>query len=145
MTTARESPGALPEAGLQASTRVLLLAFVVLAIRFPRVSLLTLVALGGRQTLTALPTAGPQISLDPRVLPEYALRTTLRMFAAMAASLLVTFVFGYWAAKSRRAEMVIIPLIDVMQSVPVLAFQALTLAFFLGLFPGRTLGAGCLK
>ncbi len=105
------------------------------------IGVFTLIALGGRQTLTALPAAGPQISLDPRFLPEYALRTTLRMFAAMALSLIATFVLGYWAAKSRRAEMVIIPLVDVMQSVPVLAFQALTLAFFLGLFPGRTLGA----
>ncbi|MBE7218742.1 MAG: sulfonate ABC transporter permease, partial [Caulobacteraceae bacterium] len=105
------------------------------------VGVFTLVAVGGRQTLTALPAAGPQISLDPLALPGYALRTTLRMFAAMAVSLLVTFTFGYWAAKSRRAEMVIIPLVDVMQSVPVLAFQALTLAFFLGLTPGRTLGA----
>ncbi len=102
---------------------------------------LTLIALGGRQTLTALPVSGEEISLDPRALPGYALRTVLRMLAAMALSVLCTFVFGFWAAKSRRAEMVIIPLVDVMQSVPVLAFQALTLVFFLGLFPGRTLGA----
>ena len=102
---------------------------------------LTLIALGGRQTLTALPVAGEAITLDPRALPGYALRTILRMLAAMGLSVLATFVFGFWAAKSRRAEMVIIPLVDVMQSVPVLAFQALTLVFFLGLFPGRTLGA----
>ena len=102
---------------------------------------LSLIALGGRQTLTPLPVQGDAITLNPLALPGYALRTTLRMFAAMSVSVLCTFVFGFWAAKSRRAEMVIIPLVDVMQSVPVLAFQALTLAFFLGLFPGRTLGA----
>ena len=102
---------------------------------------LTLIALGGRGTLTPLPVHGDTITLDPRALPGYALRTTLRMFTAMGLSVLCTFVFGFWAAKSRRAEMVIIPLVDVMQSVPVLAFQALTLAFFLGLFPGSTLGA----
>ena len=102
---------------------------------------LALIALGGRQTLTPLPVQGEAITLDPMALPGYALRTTLRMFAAMAASVLVTFVFGFWAAKSRRAEMVIIPLVDVMQSVPPLAFQALTLAFFLGLAPGRTWAA----
>ncbi len=102
---------------------------------------LALIALGGRQTLQPLPVQGEAISLDPLALPGYALRTTLRMFAAMAVSVLATFVFGFWAAKSRRAEMVIIPLVDVMQSVPVLAFQALALAFFLGLTPGNTFGA----
>ena len=102
---------------------------------------LALIALGGRQTLQPLPVQAEAITLDPRALPGYALRTTLRMFAAMAVSVLVTFVFGFWAAKSRRAEMVIIPLVDVMQSVPPLAFQALTLAFFLGLAPGRTWAA----
>ncbi len=102
---------------------------------------LALIALGGRQTLTPLPVQSGAITLDPLALPGYALRTTLRMFAAMAVSVLVTFVFGFWAAKSRRAEMVIIPLVDVMQSVPPLAFQALTLAFFLGLAPGRTWAA----
>ena len=102
---------------------------------------LTLVALGGRQTLTPLPVSGETITLDPRALPGYALRTTLRMFAAMGLSVLATFVLGGLAAKSRRAEMVIIPLVDVMQSVPVLGFLSFTLAFFLGLFPGQTLGA----
>ncbi len=104
------------------------------------VGVLALVAIGGRQTLTPL-AAAPTISLDPINLPGYALRTTLRMFAAMALSLLATFVFGFWAAKSRRAEMVIIPLVDVLQSVPPLAFQGLTLAFFLSLAPGKTWGA----
>ena len=105
------------------------------------VGVLALIAIGGRQTLTALPVHAGSITLDPWALPGYALRTTLRMFAAMVLSLTCTFVFGYWAAKSRRAEMLIIPLVDVMQSVPPLAFQALTLAFFLGLAPGNTLGA----
>lgn len=102
---------------------------------------LALIAIGGRQTLKPLTPPNVFISLDPMVLPNYALRTTLRMAAAMALSLLCTFVFGAWAAKSRRAEMVIIPFIDVMQSVPPLAFLPLTLTFFLGLFPGQIFGA----
>ncbi len=102
---------------------------------------LALIAIGGRQTLKPLTAPNVFISLDPWVLPNYALRTMLRMFAAMGLSLLCTFVFGAWAAKSRRAEMVIVPFIDVMQSVPPLAFLPLTLVFFLGLAPGQIIGA----
>ncbi len=105
---------------------------------------LVLIAVGGRQTLQPLEVvARNPISLDPRALPGYALRTTLRMFAAMIVSLLVTFVFGAMAAKSRRAEMVIIPLVDVLQSVPVLGFLSFTVTGFMALFPGSTLGVEC--
>jgi NitT/TauT family transport system permease protein len=103
--------------------------------------LLALVAIGGQQTLKPLTPPNVFITLDPWVLPNYALRTMLRMFAAMGLSVLCTFVFGPWAAKSRRVEMVIVPFIDVMQSVPPLAFLPLTLAFFLGLAPGQIFGA----
>jgi NitT/TauT family transport system permease protein len=81
------------------------------------------------------------LSLDYSNLPYYALRTTLRMFAALAASLVFTFTYATLAAKSRRAEMVLIPLLDVLQSVPILGFLSFTVTFFLGLFPGSTLGA----
>jgi NitT/TauT family transport system permease protein len=83
------------------------------------------------------------ITLDPRNLPEYALRTTLRMFAAITASLVFTFVVATLAAKSRKAELVIIPALDILQSVPVLGFLTFTVTFFLGLFPGNELGAEC--
>jgi NitT/TauT family transport system permease protein len=81
------------------------------------------------------------ISLDPIHLPEYALRTTIRMLAAMAASLVFTFVYATIAAKSRRAEMVLIPILDILQSVPILGFLTFTVVFFMNLFPGRVLGA----
>jgi NitT/TauT family transport system permease protein len=81
-----------------------------------------------------------KISLDPRMLPEYAVRTTLRMFAALAASLLFTFLFAPLAAKSRRAGLVMIPLLDILQSVPILGFLTFTTAFFMGLFPGQVMG-----
>ncbi len=93
-----------------------------------------------------LPITAPQstaISLDYALLPSYALRTTLRMLAAMAASLLFTFTYATWAAKSARAERVLIPVLDVLQSVPILGFLSFTVTFFLGLFPGSTLGAEC--
>jgi NitT/TauT family transport system permease protein len=83
----------------------------------------------------------PVISLDYSNLPYYALRTALRMFAALAASLVFTFTYATLAAKSRRAEMVLIPALDILQSVPILGFLSFTVTFFLGLFPGNTLGA----
>ncbi|NRH41414.1 ABC transporter permease subunit [Pseudomonas sp. MS15a(2019)] len=83
------------------------------------------------------------MTLDLARLPEYALRTTLRMFIALSASLLFTFVFATLAAKSRKAELLILPAIDILQSVPILGFLTFTVSFFLGLFPGRQLGAEC--
>ncbi len=80
------------------------------------------------------------VSLDPSHLPTYALRTTLRMFAALAVSLLFTFTYAPLAARSRRAGLVMVPLLDVLQSVPILGFLSFTTVFFMGLFPGRVLG-----
>ncbi|MFQ3648547.1 MAG: ABC transporter permease subunit [Anaerolineae bacterium] len=82
----------------------------------------------------------PQINLDPANLPYYGARSTLRMFIALAASLIFTFVYGYIAAKSRRAERVMIPLLDILQSVPVLGFLSITVTGFIALFPGSLLG-----
>ena len=86
---------------------------------------------------------GQPMVLDPAYLPEYALRTTLRMFAAIVASLIFTFVVATLAAKSRKAELIILPALDILQSVPVLGFLTFTVAFFLRLFPGSELGAVC--
>lgn len=83
------------------------------------------------------------ISLDPIYLPYYLLRTTLRMFIALAFSLLFAFVFAAIAAKYKTAEKAIIPMLDIMQSVPILGFQAIAIAPFIALFPGNLLGAEC--
>ncbi len=80
------------------------------------------------------------VDLSPANLPEYALRTTMRMFAALAASLLFTFTYAPLAAKSRRGAIVLIPILDVLQSVPILGFLSFTTVFFMSLFPGRVLG-----
>ena len=80
------------------------------------------------------------VSLDPSNLPEYALRTTLRMFAALFASLVFTFTVAPLAAKSRRAGLIIVPILDILQSVPILGFLTFTTAFFMGLFPGKVAG-----
>jgi NitT/TauT family transport system permease protein len=80
------------------------------------------------------------ISLDPRALIGYSARTGLRMLIAMACSLVFTFTYATLAAKSRRAEMVLVPLLDILQSVPILSFSIL-IVFFLSLTPGRVAGA----
>jgi NitT/TauT family transport system permease protein len=80
-------------------------------------------------------------SLDPRHLPEYAARTTLRMLVAMALSLLFTFTYATLAAKNKQAERILIPLLDILQSVPILGFISVTVVFFMALAPGKVLGA----
>ncbi|SDT35762.1 ABC transporter permease [Bradyrhizobium canariense] len=103
---------------------------------------MVLIVYGGEQTtapLSALDVA--PVSLDPGNLPLYALRTTLRMLLAIACSIIFTFIYAAFAAKSRRAEMVLIPLLDILQSVPILGFLTFTVVFFMNLFPGRVFGA----
>ncbi len=103
-----------------------------------------LIAHGAHEmTAPAARLASEPITLDPANLPEYALRTTLRMFAAIMVSLLFTFVVATLAAKSRKAELVIVPALDILQSVPVLGFLTFTVVFFLRLFPGSAFGAEC--
>jgi NitT/TauT family transport system permease protein len=108
------------------------------------IGLIALSSTGVRETLAPLSSLNtPAISLDPANLPEYALRTTLRMLAAMVASLIFTLVYATLAAKSRRAEKIMVPALDVLQSVPVLGYISFTVTFFMSLFPGRVIGAEC--
>lgn len=83
------------------------------------------------------------ISLDPSYLPGYALRTVSRMLIALFFSLLFTFTFATWAAKSKRAERIIIPIIDICQSIPILGFLSITIVAFIALFPHSLLGPEC--
>ena len=94
---------------------------------------------GALQPLSTVKSA--PISLDPGHLPLYAARTTLRMLLAMGLSLLFTFTYATLAAKNRRAERILIPLLDILQSVPILGFISVTVVFFMSLAPGRVLGA----
>ncbi len=96
-------------------------------------------ASGARQTVIPLDQVS-DISLDPAYLPGYALRTTMRMAAALVGSLIFTFTYAVWAAKSRRAGLVLVPILDILQSVPIIGFLTFTVVFFMGLFPGRVLG-----
>src|SRR5215467_9170755 len=107
--------------------------------------ILTLLYIASRAGSEALvkfspPEIIPSISLDPRNLPDYAARSTLRMFVALFFSTVFTFVYGYAAARSRRAERVLVPLLDILQSIPVLGFLSATVTAFIALFRGSLLG-----
>jgi len=104
--------------------------------------LIALIARIGAGTLVSFrpPEDVPGVTLDPWNLPYYAGRSTLRMFIALGFSTLFTLVYGYVAAYSRRAEKVLIPLLDILQSVPVLGFLSITVTGFIALFPGSLLG-----
>jgi NitT/TauT family transport system permease protein len=107
--------------------------------------LIALIAKIGSGALVAFtpPKNVPTIDLDPRNLPYYAARSTLRMFIALFASFAFTFAYGYAAARSRYAERILIPLLDILQSVPVLGFLSITVTGFIALFPGSLLGLEC--
>jgi NitT/TauT family transport system permease protein len=102
--------------------------------------LLILVARAADSTLAPLP-AETTIHLGLSYLPYYALRTTLRMFVALLFSILFTLIVAPLAAKSRRLGLILIPALDILQSVPILGFLSFTVLFFLNLFPGRVIGA----
>jgi NitT/TauT family transport system permease protein len=80
------------------------------------------------------------ISLDPAYLPGYALRTVLRMAIALIISLVFSLAYAAFAAKSRQAEKLLIPILDILQSVPILGFEAIAIVPFIRLFPGQLLG-----
>jgi NitT/TauT family transport system permease protein len=104
-------------------------------------ALVLLLGIGARQMVGPfIAEHQPPISLSPAVLPFYTLRTIMRMLAALVASLVFTFTYATLAAKSRRAEKVLIPILDVLQSVPILGYLSFTVIFFVSLFPGNVLG-----
>ncbi len=84
-----------------------------------------------------------EITLDPWYLPYYLLRTTLRMMTALFLSLIFSFVFAALAARYRLAEKIMVPALDILQSIPVLGFLTITVTGFIALFPGSLLGVEC--
>ncbi|MEJ0026805.1 MAG: ABC transporter permease subunit [Rhizomicrobium sp.] len=109
---------------------ILVLGFIVLFADASRALVEPLASLGSKP-----------LSLDPWNLPGYALRTALRMLIALAVSLVFTLTYATWAAKSPRAGSLLVPLLDILQSVPILGFISVTVVFFLSLAPGRIFGA----
>ncbi len=81
-----------------------------------------------------------EISQNPRVLPLYAFYSLVRIGVAYALSLAFALAYGYVAARSRRAEIILVPLLDILQSIPVLSFLPGVMLAMVALFPRRQLG-----
>jgi len=85
-------------------------------------------------------TAQAEISQNPRILPLYALYSVVRISVAYAISLLFALAYGYLAAKSRRAELIMVPLLDILQSIPVLSFLPGVMLAMVAIFPHSQIG-----
>ncbi len=107
------------------------------------VLLYVVVRVGHGATASFSPAALEHVSTSPARLPYDAARSLLRMFIALLFSFGFTLVYGYAAAYSRRAEKVLVPILDILQSVPVLGFLTITVTAFVALFPGSVLGLEC--
>jgi NitT/TauT family transport system permease protein len=81
-----------------------------------------------------------RISTNLSDLPYYAARSLTRMFIALALSTLFTFVYGTAAARLQRAQKVLVPILDILQSIPILVFLPVALTIFINLFPNSLLG-----
>jgi NitT/TauT family transport system permease protein len=84
--------------------------------------------------------AQADISQSPRALPLYALYSVVRIGVAYALSLAFALAYGYLAARSKRAEIVLVPLLDILQSIPVLSFLPGVMLAMVALFPHSQLG-----
>jgi NitT/TauT family transport system permease protein len=106
--------------------------------------ILWLLAFGGMQMSTPYNIGDAlTVSSDPMDLPYYLLRSFLRMAAGLAASLTFTIIYATLAAKSKYAEKILIPILDVLQSIPILGFLSITVTGFIALFPGNLMGVEC--
>jgi NitT/TauT family transport system permease protein len=107
-------------------------------------AVIVLLAYGARQMATPYQVGAElPISLDISYLPYYLLRTTLRMFMALAASLVFSVVFAVLATKFRAMEKFLVPMLDILQSIPILGFLSITVTGFIALFPGSLFGVEC--
>src|SRR5512137_1276311 len=98
--------------------------------------LATLVYAGARLALRVPAViAGPEISLSYRALPWYAMFSVGRMLVAYLLSLVFSLIYGYYAARNRTAERVMMPLLDVLQSVPILSFLPVVILSLSALLP----------
>jgi NitT/TauT family transport system permease protein len=122
-------------------SRLRQVSLIDIAVGLAVLVLLYAVARVGRGTTVSFaPSENLGIDTDPRKLPYYGARSLLRMFVALGGSFAFTLVYAYAAARSRRLEKVLIPALDILQSVPVLGFLAITVTGFIALFPGSLLG-----
>ena len=103
---------------------------------------LVMLTTSARDMLASFDPITPHIKINTQfsAIPAYALHSIFRMILGLVISLILSFTFGAWAAKSARAEKIIIPAIDVLQSVPILGFLAIFTPLFLNLVPGTYIG-----
>ncbi len=140
-TASRESPQS-PQSRVKGRLTSLTWVDVVVAAAVLVLLYLTL-RVGQGTTVSFSTSQSAKVDTDPSQLPYDAARSLLRMFVALAASIVFTFVYAYAAAKSRRLERVLIPALDILQSVPVLGFLTVAVSGFIALFPGSLLGLEC--
>ncbi|MGC8937779.1 MAG: ABC transporter permease, partial [Thermodesulfovibrio sp.] len=81
-----------------------------------------------------------EIDLNPSNIPEYALQSLARIFSAYLLSLLFSIWYGYTASRSKIHEKIMIPLLDILQSIPVLSFLPGVVLAMISLFPGKRIG-----
>lgn len=88
----------------------------------------------------SVPRAEVLIDLSPRALPRYTLFSLSRGLLAYALSLAFTLVYGYWAAKDKVAERLLVPLLDILQSIPILGFMPGLVLGLVSVFPNSNVG-----
>jgi NitT/TauT family transport system permease protein len=120
--------------------RIAISSWDILAALLVLATLVFFVGTGSRLSEPLSQLQSTPLTLDLSALPGYAARTALRMLAGLLLSLIFTFTYATLAAKNRRAEMVLVPILDVLQSVPILGFISITVVFFMSIAPGRVLG-----
>ncbi len=132
-----EAQQANPQDSSGGSAALLDLALLLLGL----VLVVGIADLGSQMAVSFHPSASQvRVDLHPALLPYYAARSCLRMFMGLGLSLLIAITLGSVTSRSPVAERLILPMVDVLQSVPVLGFLAVSVPFFLRLFPGSLLG-----
>ncbi|WP_269854166.1 ABC transporter permease [Streptomyces sp. RPT161] len=107
------------------------------------VGLYVVLRVGRGTAVSFTPSRTAAVSTDPANLPYYAARSLLRMFAALLVSTVFSLLYAHTAARGRRLHRILIPALDILQSVPVLGFLTIAVTGFTALFPGSLLGLEC--
>ncbi len=81
-----------------------------------------------------------EIDTSPLALPKYTFYSMSRGLLGYVLSLIFSLVWGFWAAKDRLSERVLIPVLDIFQSIPILGFMPGLVLLLVGLFPGSNTG-----
>jgi NitT/TauT family transport system permease protein len=118
------------------SVRFRLVDLLVLVFVIAVLSLLIYVGSGWHYTLQP----AVEISLDPVNIPLYSANSLTRIFCAYILSFLFSIWYGYTASRSRLHEKIMIPLLDVLQSIPVLSFLPTVVLAMIAIFPHKRLG-----